>query len=152
VLLVPVDDVEDVSLVDEDDEPSSEIRLCRLDASLPGPPTALAASVESLADDELLLCACKAAIKFCRKLPIACAALVVPEALLESELVELLDVPVLLESLVPVTPIWDKALAMASIKPPLALPLPCGVGGMPPMAFPESLPLDCVLIPHCDVK
>jgi len=161
----PVFEVSDedalVELVDDvllDPEPNCEIRLCRLAASLPGPPTASDESLDPLDVDELLPCDCKTDIRFCRKLPIACAAFdVLDDELVEFvpvALVELLDVPLLLESLVPVTPICDKALAMAPIKPPPLPPPPPGGGGggKPPMELPESLLPDCVLNPICDVK
>jgi len=163
VLLVPevsddevlVELADDVSL--DDVEVSCEIRLCKLAASLPGPPTALAESLDPLDVEELLPCDCRAAIRLCKKLPIACAALdvadVLEDELVESvpvELVELPDVPLLPASLVPVTPICDRALAMASIKPPP--PPPGGGGGMPPTELLESLPPDCELNPICDVK
>jgi hypothetical protein len=135
----------------DDDEVNCEIRLCRLAASFPGPPTALAESDDPLALDELP-CDCKADIRLCKKLPIACAALdVLDVELVESELVELvelLEVPLLLESLVPVTPICDKASAMAPIRPPP----PPGGGGVLPTALLELLLPDCVLHPICDVK
>ncbi|HEX7649990.1 MAG TPA: hypothetical protein VF450_21520 [Noviherbaspirillum sp.] len=148
------EDVEEVLpevLVDED-EPSSAIKLCRLDASLPGPPAALAASVEPLEDEELLLpWACNAAIRLCRKPLIAWpASEVLEEVLLESEPVALLDAAALLESLVPVMPIFDKASAIAPIKPPPAPP--GGGGGMLPTLLLELLLPDCELHPICDVE
>ena len=131
----------------DDDEVNCEIRLCRLAASFPGPPTALAESDDPLALDELP-CDCKADIRLCKKLPIACAALdVLVDELVESELVELPE-ELLLVSLVPVTPICDKASAMAPIKPPP----PPGGGGVLPTALLELLLPDCVLHPICDVK
>ena len=137
------DVLEDVLLLDEDEVPSSAIRLCRLAASLPGPP-AFDEPLDPLDVEVLPLCACSALIRLCKKPLMACAALEVPdEELLESELVDLLDVPVLL---VPVTPICDKASAMAPIKPP---PPPGGGGGMLPTVL--LLP-DCVLHPICDVR
>ncbi len=141
-------------LLEDDDEPNWEIRFCSAAASFPGPPTLLAASLDPLDVDELLLSDCRADIRFCRKLPIACAALELPDVLedesVEPELVELLELPLLLESLAPVTPICDRASAMAPSKPPP--PPPGGGGGMPPMALLESLPPDCVLDPISDVK
>jgi len=135
---VPVLAVSDdvlVLLVDVD-EPNSEIRLCRLDNRLPGPLVELTASVEPLELALLLVPSdCKADIRFCRKLPIACAALEVEdEELLESELVEPDELPELLES---PTPICCRALAIAPIRPP-PLP-PGGGGGMLPMVLLESL-------------
>ena len=144
MLSVELDEELDDELLDE---PSSEIRLCKLASSLPGPPKE---SLEPLAVDELLLCDCKADIRFCRKAPMACAASdELDEVLPESELVELPEVPVLLELPVPLTPICDKASAMAPIKPP---PPPGGGGGMLPTVLPESLPPDCELYPVSDVK
>jgi hypothetical protein len=148
VLLVPVLDVSvDVLAVPavDVDEPNSEIRLCRLENRLPGPLVELTASVEPLELEVLLVpCDCNADIRFCRKLPIACAALELEDdELLESELVELDELPELLESL---TPICCRALATAPIRPPP------GGGGMLPTVLLESLLPDCVPDWICDQK
>src|SRR5471032_1059776 len=128
-----------VSLLKLELADSLVIRLCRSDSSLAGPPPkpppcpcdGSPYCVDELLDAlPLLLCECSAAIRLCRKLPIACCA----ESVLSVLLVSVLLVDAALLSVLPellelsVTPIAESALAIALAKPP---PPPGGGGGGP---------------------
>lgn len=124
-----------------------EIRLCRLEARAPGPPVALVLALAEVLLLSLLPCACNAAIRLCRKLPIACAALS-PDV---DELgVELLDallalVPVL--SLCDPMPIEESASEIAPSNPPPPLG---GGGGRPFVLLLVSVLPDCDAPLICD--
>lgn len=148
---VEVDAVDAVDVAAEVD--NCEIRSCNADASPPGPPLPDVADVadvpltdevlSELDDESLLPCDCKADIRLCRKLPMACAAsddalVLLLESVLEVDAVLPVLLPELLES--PVTPIDCKASAIAPIKPPP--PPRGGGGGMLPMPLVPSLPPD----------
>lgn len=134
VLVVVSDELVELLLVLLPDDVNSEIRLCRLEANPDGPPlmpdVALELVPDVLLDDEsvLLPCACSAAIRLCRKLPIAWLALSVlveePDVELEVALVLLVE----LESDWPPMPICANASEIAPSRPPPPLP-PFGGGG-----------------------
>ena len=81
VLLVVPDELVEPPLAPELDDVNSEIRLCRLAASPDGPPLIPDAALNVVPDvvaevvpdveSVLLLCAWSAAIRLCKKLPIA---------------------------------------------------------------------------------
>ena len=151
VLLVVSDEVVEL-LVPLLDDVNSEIRLCRLAANPDGPPlmpgvvadvmpeVVLEVVLDALLDVEsvLPLCACNAAIRLCRKLPIACAALSALVEELDVELEEALVLLVELESDWPPMPICANASEIAPSSPP---PAPPGGGGQLP-----TLPLALVLL------
>jgi hypothetical protein len=128
------------------DDVNSEIRLCRLAANPDGPPLMPDVLLELVLDavldvESVLLCACSAAIRLCRKLPIACVALSVLVEELDVELEVALVLLVELESDWPPMPICANASEIAPSNPPPP-PAPPGGGGQL-----STLPELLVLLP-----
>jgi len=128
------------------DDVNSEIRLCRLAANPDGPPPMPDVVLELVPDavldveSVLPLCACSAAIRLCRKLPIAWVALSVLVEELDVELEVALVLAVELESDWPPMPICANASEIAPSNPPPPPPGPPGGGGQLP-TLPELLVL-----------